>query len=151
MPAIYATSADVATELAALFANGFTNATAPTGAQVDAEIADVTTVLRVRVVRQLGQEPGVGTDAATLIKRGVVKKVAAWVLRRASVGMSAVDVAKFTQPYEDAYKEVVAEIDQLPDQFAATTTAQIRVGATAPANQRDPVLSGDVLGNLSTY
>jgi|SRR6185312_6195241 len=151
MPATYAVHADVANELRSLFQAGFSGATTPTDTEVTAEIQDVTTVLRVRVVRSLGVEPGAGTDAATLLKRGIVKKVAAWVLRRASIGYAAVDVMKLTQPYEDAYTEVVSEIDLLPDQFAATVVEKIRVGSTSPDNLRTPALSDQAIGNLSTY
>jgi hypothetical protein len=151
MPAVYATHADVATELASLFGSGFSPTTKPTDTEVTSEIADVTTVLRVRVVRSLGVEPGAGTDAAILLKRGIVKKVSAWVLRRAMVGYAVVDVLKLTQPYEDAYTEVVSEIDLLPDQFAATTVEKIRVGSTAPENLRTPALSDQAIGNLSTF
>lgn len=148
----YATNDDVAQELAALFPNGFGATTQPAADDVDAKLTEITTVLRARVVFRLGAEPQAGDDGAVLIKRGVVAKVAAWVLRRAAIGYAMVDVQAMTQPYEDTYREVVETIDRLSAlvQAGPTPTAH-RVGATASANVRDPVQPDDAIGRTDLY
>ncbi|GLC25067.1 hypothetical protein [Roseisolibacter agri] len=156
MPTVYANEADVARELVALLPSGFPADPAagdatPSKSAVTAEIAAVTTGLRVRVVRAIGVEPTANDDAAALVKRAIVAKVVAWALRRVSIGMSAVDVEKLTKPYEDVYRDVLKEIELLPDLFKAPTTETRRVGRTAAEHRRDPVLGDDALGRTDTY
>ncbi|GJG88722.1 hypothetical protein tb265_39030 [Gemmatimonadetes bacterium T265] len=154
MPTVYAAPADVARELVALLPAGFpvepaAGDSTPSVADVVAEIQSVTTGLRVRVVRALGAEPQWTDDAAALLTRGVVHKVCAWVLRRVTTGMAVVDVVKLTQPYEDVYRDVLSEIQLLPDLFRATTVPEHRVGR--PAAPRCPVLGDDAVGRTDTY
>ena len=69
MPTVYATRADVEAELKAVLPAGFPvnpaagNST-PSQAQAEAQLLEVTTGLRVRVIHALGQEPEAGNDLA---------------------------------------------------------------------------------------
>jgi hypothetical protein len=156
VPTVYATRADVEAELKAVLPAGFPvtpsagNAT-PSQAQADAQLLEVTTGLRVRVIHALGQEPQAGDDAATLVKRGVVNAMCIWALRRIALGRSVTDTDLLIKPYADAYKGVLEEIRLLPDLFQRTIVAEHRVGTTAAENRRDPVLGDDALGRTDTY
>ena len=151
MATTYATHADVARELRPLFPNGFNTTTQPTQADVSEEINRVTTSLRTRVIHAIGVEPPAGSDAALLIKRGVVAQVVAWVLRNAIIGHPASDVEKTTAPWVAVYRDVLSEIKMLPDLYRETVTAQRRVGATASDHQRDPVLPDDALSRTDYF
>ena len=151
MPTIYATKTDIEDELQALFPSGFTEETDPTEDEVTAKIAEVTTGLRVRVVRALGQEPEAGNDAAALVKRGVVAKVVAWIIRKKSVGYGASEIEKQTKPYTDEYRDVKEEIEKLPDLYARETVVTTHVGRTHVDNRRDPILSDDAIGRTDTF
>jgi hypothetical protein len=120
VPTVYATRADVEAELKAVLPSGFPAApsagnSAPSVAQADAQLLEVTTGLRVRVVHALGQEPEAGDDAATLVKRGVVNAMCIWALRRIALGRSVTDTELLVKPYADAYKSVLEEIRHLPE------------------------------------
>ncbi len=151
MSTVYATVSDVEKKLKGLYPDGFDNTTDPTEAEVAEDIEEVTTQLRVRVVRALGQEPTADSDGATLIKRGVVAKVVAEILREKSVGYGAADIAALTKPYEDIYTQVIAEIKMLPDMFRETATEELHVGHTRATAQRLPLLSDDAIGDFSRF
>jgi hypothetical protein len=153
---IYATVADVEKELKAVLPTGFPPApvagdSTPSAADAAAQLLEITTGLRVRVINALGQEPIAGNDAVTLVKRGVVNKMAAWALRRIALGRSVVDVEVLVKPYEDAYKSVLEEIKLLPDLFKREIVVTHHVGRTSAANRREPLLDDDVLGRTNTY
>lgn len=156
MPTVYASVADVENELKALLPSGFpaipeAGDSTPSAADAAAQLLEVTTGLRVRVTHALGQEPEAGNDAATLVKRGVVNKMAAWALRRIALGRSVVDVEALVKPYEDAYRSVLEEIRLLPDLFKRAIVQTHHVGTTAAENRRDPVLGDDAVGRTDTY
>jgi hypothetical protein len=153
---VYATRADVEAELKAVLPNGFPAAPAagnatPSAAQADAQLLEVTTSLRVRVIHALGQEPQAGDDAATLVKRGVVNAMCVWALRRIALGRSVTDTELLIKPYAEAYRSVLQEIELLPDLFKRTVAVTHHVGSTAMANRREPVLGDDALGRTDTY
>lgn len=156
MATTYATVADVENELKAVLPTGFPVApvagdSTPSQAQAAAQLLEVTTGLRVRVVNALGQEPEAGDDAATLVKRGVVNQMCAWALRRIALGRSATDVEVLVKPYADAYRGVLEEIKLLPDIFKRTIVGTHHVGSTAAENRRDPILGDDALSRTDLY
>lgn len=154
MATIYATVADIERELKALLPDGFPvtpgdGDSTPSAEDVAIEITRVTTGLRVRVVRALGAEPDATSDAAQLVQRGVVAQVTAWVLRRVSTGMAAVDVEKLMAPHVQIYRDVLKELEMLPDLYRQQTQEQRRVGR--PATSRDPVLGDDALSRTDLF
>jgi hypothetical protein len=151
MPTIYATKTDIEDELQALFPSGFTESTDPTEDEVTAKIAEVTTGLRVRVIRALGEEPEAGNDAAVLVKRGVVAQVVAWILRKVSVGYGAADVEKLVKPYTDTYADVKKEIEMLPDLYRKETVVTTHVGRTGADYRREPIMDDGVIGRTDTF
>jgi hypothetical protein len=151
MATIYATKTDIEDELQALFPNGFTSETDPTEEEVTAKIAEVTTGLRVRVIRALGEEPEAGNDAAALVKRGVVAQVAAWIIRKKSVGYGASEIEKQIKPYTDEYKAVKEEIEMLPDLFKRETVVTTHVGRTGADYRRAPIMDDGVIGRTDTF
>lgn len=151
MPNIYATVDDIEGELKELYPSGFDNTTDPTDTEVTAKIAEVTTGLHVRVVRALGAEPELGSDAAALVKRGVVAKVVAWLLRKKLVGYAAADILAQSGPYEKDYSDVLKEIEMVPDIFRTETVVTHHVGQTVEANRRAPILADDAIGRTDTF
>lgn len=151
MSTVYATVDDIEDELKSIYPDGFDADTDPTATKVTEKIAEVTTSLRVRVIRAIGSEPEAGSDAAVLVKRGVVADTVAWILRRGSLGYGEARVKELTQPYIDDYDEVVKQIETKPDTLKTPTTEEKRVGFTAMGSQRDPILSDDALNRRDTF
>lgn len=151
MSTTYATISDIESELKELFPDGFSSTTDPTDDEVNAKIAEATAGLRVRVVRALGVEPEAGSDAASLVKRGVVAKVVGWLLRKKLVGYSVADITAQSKPYDTDYADVLAEIKLLPDLFRTTTVVTQHVGRTAAINRRAPILADDAIGRTDTF
>lgn len=151
MATTYATTTDIESELKELFPDGFDSTTDPTADEVNAKIEEATAGLRVRVVRALGVEPEANSDAAMLVKRGVVAKVVGWLLRKKLVGYSVADITAQSKPYDNDYSDVLKEIAMTADLFRTETVVTHHVGSTAVGNRRDPILGDDAIGNFSKF